>query len=170
MQVASLLGALSETLTRLLLDTQLLLPDVIELREPTADVSHNVLPPLHMEHGVALRNFSNDNPVVKFCDIIDLRVGIIRLGGSLFEANRAKVVIVAMVDVPLPFIFEAISQVDQGLVLVNGGSLALPIHLPLNSSTALLLEVQVQHSKPLNQRFVPSERSKVYIGVGRLEA
>ena len=72
-----------------------------------------------MKARIAFRNFSNDDPGVELSNILVKSVRINRLIGSLLEANRAHVMVVAVIDVRPVCGPQPIHQQIEGLVLVG---------------------------------------------------
>jgi hypothetical protein len=114
--------ALGERLAGLVLNPDLALPDVIEFWESTVDISDYLFPFLRVEAWVALRDLTNDDPSIELRDILVQRVCIDRSGGSLLEADRAHVMVVAVVDIGSVSRSQAIQQKVVGLVLVSAVS------------------------------------------------
>jgi len=113
MQVTTLVSSFSERFALLLLDTCLTLANVEELGEGAVDVSEDHLPRLGVEHGVALGYFSHNNPVLVLIGFGILLVSVLRGGRSGFKANRAHIVVVAVVDVSFLFVLQSVGQVVQ---------------------------------------------------------
>lgn len=93
------------------LDSLLRLPDIIEARECLVYVLLHILPPLDMEARVHFRYVSDNDPVINFTDFAPQSIGLMGLCRVLFIANRAHVVVVAVIDECFRLVAEAGLQI-----------------------------------------------------------
>jgi len=139
---------LSECLGCLGLHALLALSDVVKAREGAVDIRVDLLPGLHVEHWVALRDLSDDNPVAEFADLLLSTVGILGHSGCLFEANRAHVVIVAVIDIGFRIAFETLLKVFQRLILIQIECFSLAVQFKRNSGLTTHAEIAIKQAEP----------------------
>ena len=160
----------SKRFTCLLLHANFALSDVIEFWESTIDICHYLLPFLGVEARVALGDFTDDDPSIELGDVLVQGVRVDGPSGRLLEADRAHVMVVAVVDVSSISRPQPIQQKVVGLVLVGVVSYFHSVLLVHNRGFALYSIFTIQEAEPLNQGVVAGEGPEADVVVRRLEA
>lgn len=85
------------------LNTQLRLPDIEEFRVAGGQVGDDFRPSLCVEAGIALADFTDYYPSFSLHLVRDWSIGIHGLDRGQLEANRAEIVVPAMINIGLGF-------------------------------------------------------------------
>ena len=83
------------------LNSLLTLSNIVESREGAIYICVDLFPSFDVEDRVALRDFTDENPVLELTDLLIRLVAVLRHCWHLLKANRTHIMIVTMVDVGL---------------------------------------------------------------------
>ena len=156
---------LSHTLTSLHLYSQVAFPDIEKAGKSAIKIGIEHVPWFAVEDG--FWEVGDDDPVVWLADVEGFGVGVWGHGGGLFEADRAHVVVVAVVDVASFFVFQPFLQILQPLRRINPRRYLFPMQFERYSSLPKHTKVFIQPRKPPYKRIISSKILELNVSIRR---
>lgn len=136
-QVAAEVFAFGEGRTCFVLHSCLTFSNIEKTREGAVNISVDVGPLLRVKDWIALADLADDNPVDEFSNIAVFFVGVLGVGRCGFETNGAHVVVIAVINIGLLFVFQSITQLIQTRFTILAKSLILAVQFERNSGLSM---------------------------------
>jgi hypothetical protein len=143
-------SAFSKSFALLLLDTSLTFADIEKFREGAVDISKDHVPWFGVEHRVALRNFSNYNPMLELFNFRILFVSVLRCSWSSFESNWTHIVVIAVINISFFLVLQSFGKFVKGLIRIYVMSGILSVSLKADTGFSMLAKIFIQKAEPLN--------------------